>query len=56
MGRLNLSANQHDSPDKVLQTLRDMQHELEGGAASAETLDGVRAAVNYTQHGHKLSF
>lgn len=37
----------HDSPDKVLQTLRDMQHELEGGAASAERLDGVRAAVNY---------
>jgi len=37
----------HDSPDQVLQTLRDMQHELEGGAASAETLDGVRAAVNY---------
>jgi hypothetical protein len=37
----------HDSPDKVLQTLRDMQHELEGGAGSAETLDSVRAAVNY---------
>jgi len=37
----------HDSPGKVLQTLRDMQHELEGGAASAETLDSVRAAVNY---------
>lgn len=37
----------HDSPDQVLQTLRDMQHELEGGAASAETLDSVRAAVNY---------
>lgn len=37
----------HDSSDKVLQTLRDMQHELEGGAASAETLDYVRAAVNY---------
>jgi hypothetical protein len=37
----------HDSPDKVVQTLRDMQHELEGGAASAETLDDVRAAINY---------
>ncbi len=37
----------HDSPDKVLQTLRDMQHELEGGAASPETLDTVRAAVQY---------
>jgi len=42
-----LHALKHDSPDKVLQTLRDMQHELEGGAASAATLDGVRAAVNY---------
>ena len=37
----------HDSPAKVVQTLRDMQHELEGGAASAETLDAVRTAVNY---------
>ncbi len=37
----------HDSPAKVLQTLRDMQHELEGGTASAETLDRVRTAVNY---------
>lgn len=37
----------HDSPDTLVQTLRDMQHELEGGAASAETLAGVGAAVNY---------
>jgi hypothetical protein len=37
----------HDSPTQVLQTLRDMQHELEGGAASAETLDRVRTAINY---------
>jgi hypothetical protein len=39
----------HDSPDKVLQTLRDMQHELEGGAASPETLDTVRTAVQYLE-------
>lgn len=39
----------HDSPDKVLQTLRDMQHELEGGAASPETLDNVRTAVQYLE-------
>jgi hypothetical protein len=37
----------HGSPDQVVQTLRDMQHELEGGAASVETLDAVRAAINY---------
>ena len=37
----------HDSPTQVLQTLQDMQRELEGGAASAETLDRVRAAINY---------
>jgi hypothetical protein len=39
----------HHSPDQVLQTLRDMQHELEGGAASPETLDNVRAAVQYLE-------
>ena len=37
----------HKLPDQVVQTLRDMQHELEGGAASAETLDAVHTAVNY---------
>ena len=37
----------HDSADPVVQTLRDMQRELEGGAASPETLDAVRAAVQY---------
>ena len=37
----------HDSPDPVMQTLRDMQRELEGGAASPEPLDTVRAAVQY---------
>jgi hypothetical protein len=42
-----LHALKHDSPQKVLQLLGDMRHELEGGAASAETLDRVRAAVNY---------
>jgi hypothetical protein len=39
----------HASPDQVLQTLRDMQHELEGGAASPETLDHVRTAVQYLE-------
>jgi hypothetical protein len=37
----------HDSPDKVLETLRALQHELEGGAVSPETLDTVRTAVQY---------
>lgn len=37
----------HGSPDTVLQTLRDMQHELEGGAASPETLDRVQTAIHY---------
>ena len=37
----------HDSPLKVLQTLQEMQHQLEGGAASAETLERVRTAINY---------
>jgi len=37
----------HDSPTQVLQTLQNMQHQLEGGAASAETLDRVRAAASY---------
>ena len=39
----------HDSPDQVLQTLREMQHELEGGAASLETLDQVGTAVQYLE-------
>jgi hypothetical protein len=37
----------HDSPGKVLKTLQNMQHELEGGAVSTETLDRVRTAINY---------
>lgn len=39
----------HASPDQVLQTLRDMQHELEGGAASPETLEQVCTAVQYLE-------
>ena len=39
----------HDSPDKILQTLRDMQHELVGGATSPERLDTVRTAVQYLE-------
>lgn len=37
----------HESPTQVLQTLRDMHHELEGGSASAEALDRVRTAIHY---------
>jgi hypothetical protein len=39
----------HESPDRLLQILRDMQHELEGGATSPETLDNVRMAVQYLE-------
>jgi len=39
----------HDSPDQVLQVLRDMQREQEGGAASPETVDKVRTAVQYLE-------
>lgn len=38
---------QHASPTQVLQTLQSLQHQLEGGTASAETLDRVRTAINY---------
>jgi hypothetical protein len=37
----------HDSPDTVLKTLCELQHTLEGGTASPETLERVRTAVNY---------
>lgn len=37
----------HESADAVLQTLREMQHVLESGAAAPETLERVRTAVNY---------
>ena len=37
----------HDSPVTVVQTLRNMQHGLEGGAASGETLERVRTAIQY---------
>jgi len=39
----------HDSPGQVLQVLRDMQRELEGGAAAPETVDKVRTAVQYLE-------
>ena len=39
----------HESPDKVLRILREMQHELAGGTASPETLDNVRTAVQYLE-------
>jgi hypothetical protein len=44
-----LHALKHTSPDQVLQTLRNMQRELEGGTASPETLDTVRTAVHYLE-------
>ncbi len=37
----------HGSPNTVLQTLSDMQHELEGGAAAPETLARVQTAIHY---------
>lgn len=37
----------HGSPDTVLQTLREMQQELEGGVASKDTLDRVQTAIHY---------
>lgn len=37
------------SPDQVLNTLHEMQAELEGGSASAETLDRVRIALQYLE-------
>lgn len=37
----------HGSPDTVLQTLREMQHELQGGTASPETLNRVQTAIQY---------
>ncbi|MCL4393507.1 MAG: hypothetical protein M1482_01620 [Chloroflexi bacterium] len=35
----------HHSPDQVLRTLREIQHELEGGAALPETLDSARGGA-----------
>jgi hypothetical protein len=37
----------HGSPAEVLQMLCDMQRELEGGAASPETLDRMQTAIHY---------
>jgi hypothetical protein len=37
------------SPDQVLQTLRGVQQQLQGGSASPETLDEVRAALQYLE-------
>jgi len=42
-----LHALKHDSPAQVVQTLQNLQHQLEGGTASAETLARVRTAINY---------
>ena len=41
-----------DAPETVFQTLREMPHEREGGAASVERLDGVRAARALTTRYH----
>lgn len=42
-----VQALKQGSPETVLATLRAIQCELEGGAASPETLDTVRTAVQY---------
>jgi hypothetical protein len=39
----------HGSPDQVLQTLRAVQQQLQGGSASPETLDEVRIALQYLE-------
>ncbi|MGB8648559.1 MAG: ISKra4 family transposase, partial [Anaerolineae bacterium] len=39
----------HGSPDQVLQTLRMVQQQLQGGSASPETLDEVRTAIQYLE-------
>jgi hypothetical protein len=39
----------HGSPDQVLQALREVQRELQGGSASPETLDEVRTALQYLE-------
>jgi len=40
----------HASPDTVLQTLRDMQQELQGGTRSPEKLEVVQTALNYLEN------
>ncbi len=37
----------HDSAATVVQTLQSLQHQLEGGSASGETLERVRTAIQY---------
>ena len=39
----------HGSPDKVLQSLREIQQQLQGGTASPETLDHVGKAIQYLE-------
>ncbi len=39
----------HGSPAHVLQTLREVQAQLQGGTASPETLDQVRTALHYLE-------
>ncbi len=39
----------HGSPDRVLQTLREVQRQLQGGTSSPETLDQVRTALQYLE-------
>ena len=39
----------HGSPDQVLQTLREVERQVQGGSASPETLDQVRTAIQYLE-------
>jgi hypothetical protein len=39
----------HGSPDQVLQTLGEIQRQLQGGSASPETLDQVATAIHYLE-------
>lgn len=42
-----LHALKHDSPVTVVQMLQSLQHDLEGGSATGETLERVRTAIHY---------
>lgn len=44
-----LHALKHGSADQVLQTLREIQRQLQGGSATSETLDRVGTAIQYLE-------
>ena len=44
---MTLHTLKHDSPATVIQLLQGLQHDLEGGSATGETLEQVRTAIHY---------